>query len=82
MDINKDTGEQQQSITVMVQYSRTGPWTPLKIEIDPQAFIDAKSKETYIRRIADNNSLGEGIVSLQHNYSVYQARKDLGLENT
>jgi len=80
MDINKDTGKASKSISIMVQYSRTGPWTPLTIEIDPQAFIDSKSKEVYIRRLADTHSMGEGIVGLQHNYSVDKAKKDLELE--
>jgi hypothetical protein len=82
MDINKDTGKGSQTIIISVQYSRTGPWNSLEIQIDPQDFIDAKSKEVYIRKIADTHSMGEGIVGLQHNYSVYQARRDLGLENT
>lgn len=80
MDINKDTQQPQKGITVMVQYSRTGPWTPVRININPQAFIDAKSKEVYLRNIVENSVMGCEIISLQHNYSVEQAKCDLKQE--
>ena len=59
MDINKDTGNGQKEITVMVQYSRTGPWEPVKININPQDFINAKSKDGYLRNIVDHKSFGK-----------------------
>lgn len=80
MDINKDTQQPQKSITVMVQYSRTGPWTPVRIEINPQAFIDAKSKDVYLRKIVESSVMGCEIISLQHNYSVEAAQEDLKQE--
>lgn len=80
MDINKDTGNGQKEITVMVQYSRTGPWEPVKININPQDFINAKSKDVYLRNIVEHTSFGMSIVSLEHHYSEEQAKKDLELE--
>lgn len=80
MDINKDSGEGQKAISVRVQYSRTGPWEKVDILISPQAFINAKSKEVYLRNIIENQSLGMTIVALEHHYTEEQAEKDLKLE--
>lgn len=80
MDINKDTREGQKEITVSVQYSRTGPWELINININPQAFLNAKSKSVYIRNIVESTSLGMTIVSLESHYTEDDAKKDLNLE--
>ena len=66
----------KKTIHVSVQFERNGPWERISIEINPQDFLDAKSKDLFIRQKAEMFSIGNPIISVDYNYNETQALKD------
>jgi hypothetical protein len=68
------------NVNITVMYSlNNDAWESMVININPKDFIDAKSKDLFIKNKVKSQLLGEGEnLSIDYKYNLEQARKDIG----
>jgi hypothetical protein len=63
-------------IQVMVRTDKNGPFSPIRVLIDPEKFLKSDNKDVYVHNIAKHHVVGGQLLEVEYRYTKEDAEKD------